>query len=167
MEHCGLVKRFFRHWLAFAFYVLLCSQVVMRLEVGGINQTIPNSNSQFCQFEVPRYRKSDMRVHITYFYTFPSKSRSVFEKDWGDQLLIDTPQGEAQSERETARKAKWNETRAKLINAVNVASVENEIAGLIALGHGGFDPNWDLVNSLYYCSSLYTTVGRYILNTLG
>ena len=104
-EHCGLVKRFFRHWLAFSLYVLLCAQVVMRLE------------------------------------------------------------GEAQSEREVARKAKWNETRAKLINAVNIASVEaaleDEIAELIALGHGeGFDPNWDLVNSLYYCSSLYTTVGK-------
>ena len=99
-EHCGLVKRFFRHWLAFSLYVLLCAQVVMRLE------------------------------------------------------------GEAQSDREAARKAKWNETRAKLINAVNIATVEDEITTLIALGHGGFDPNWDLVNSLYYCSSLYTTVGE-------
>ena len=66
---------------------------------------------------------------------------------------------EAQSERKSARKAKWNETRAKLINAVNITGVDREIAELIALGHGGFDPNWDLVNSLYYCSSLYTTVG--------
>ena len=79
--------------------------------------------------------------------------------------MINMYVGEAQSERRAARKAKWNETRAKLINAVNIASVEaaleDEIAELIALGHGeGFDPNWDLVNSLYYCSSLYTTVGK-------
>ena len=50
-ENWNLVKRFFRHWLAFAFYVLLCAHVVMRLE------------------------------------------------------------GEAQSERKAARKARWNETR--------------------------------------------------------
>ena len=78
--------------------------------------------------------------------------------------MINIYVGEAQSERRATRKAKWNETRAKLINAVNIASVEaaleDEIAELIALGHGGFDPNWDLVNSLYYCSSLYTTVGK-------
>ena len=92
------------------------------------------------------------------------KNLGVLELPFISAKMINMYEGEAQSERRAARKAKWNETRAKLINAVNIASVEaaleDEIAELIALGHGGFDPNWDLVNSLYYCSSLYTTVGK-------
>lgn len=65
--------------------------------------------------------------------------------------------------------AVWNETRSKLIKAGVDMSSETEIDSLMDSAMSAYcggnslarmGQSWDLVNSLYYCSSLYTTVGK-------
>jgi hypothetical protein len=79
--------------------------------------------------------------------------------------------------REFKRDLRWNQTKSKLLTSMESCSLNNNVGGgncnsnyenmfkeiMEVAGETVTeverDQHWDLVNSLYYCSSLYTTVG--------
>ena len=83
---------------------------------------------------------------------------------------------ESQQKREFDREIRWNRTVNQLMNLLrghNDCSVDNDddheealiedvMESAMKKVEAKWDQSWTLVNSLYYCSSLYTTVGKYL-----
>jgi hypothetical protein len=85
--------------------------------------------------------------------------------------------------REFKRDLRWNQTKSKLLTSMESCSLNNNVGGgncnsnyenmfkeiMEVAGETVTeverDQHWDLVNSLYYCSSLYTTVGTNLKTT--
>lgn len=92
--------------------------------------------------------------------------------------LVMMLEDEYQRGRSLSREATWNRTRARLLSSIGNSTIHScsltstdcgrdhqqlidevmEAAKLMV--EAKWDQSWDLVNSLYYCSSLYTTVGK-------
>ena len=78
--------------------------------------------------------------------------------------------------REIEREIRWNRTLNQLLDLLrghNDCSVDNDddheealiedvMESAMKKVEAKWDQSWTLVNSLYYCSSLYTTVGKYL-----
>ena len=85
---------------------------------------------------------------------------------------------ESQQMREIEREIRWNRTVNQLLDLLrghNDCSVDNDddheealiedvMESAMKKVEAKWDQSWTLVNSLYYCSSLYTTVGKYTYN---
>ena len=86
---------------------------------------------------------------------------------------------ESQQMREIEREIRWNRTVNQLLDLLRghndcsvdndddheEALIENVMESAMKKVEAKWDQSWTLVNSLYYCSSLYTTVGKYVQNS--
>ena len=84
---------------------------------------------------------------------------------------------ESQQKREIDREIRWNRTVNQLLDLLRghndctvgnddfheEALIEDVMESAMKKVEAKWDQSWTLVNSLYYCSSLYTTVGKYTL----